>query len=412
MAWLLIRGVGVWGNNVPVTWALDIVGYDWWIGVATGSLAIAAGLLLTGAAWRGPINRLAETVALVSVAAAGLYPIIHLGRPWFFYWNLPYTNTFLLWPQFRSPLFWDAVDIIACLAIALLFWFTGLLPDLACLRDRAMERALAQPDGSAGHVRRLRAQIYGIVAMGWRGSVIHWRRWNDAYRMIAAFALVLVVSLQTGAAVMFAGSVEPGWHNALLPLQYLLGAPLAGGAVLGMLLAVMAWLLPLDGLIGRRQFDCMAILLLALGLAGLYCAGLEAATTWLTGSAFDRAVLARRFAGAHGWSGWAALLGQFASVQLFWFRAARRSAAVLFAVGALVAFGGWADHFMVIVVTLQHDFLPSSDHPYAMDLVGVATFLGTTGLFALLFLLFVRFLPVVSIAALRHPSHAVLPPHV
>jgi len=405
VAWLLWEGVGVWGNNVPVTWALDIVGYDWWIGVATGSMAISALMLLSGVEWRGAVNRMAETTALLAVAAAGLYPIIHLGRPWFFYWNLPYPNTFLLWPQFRSPLYWDAIDIVSFLGIALLTWFTGLIPDLASMRDRAVE-AMQRGEGREGaFTRRLKARLYGITSLGWRGSVVHWQRWEHASRIMATFGLVLVVSLQTGAAVMFAGSVEPGWHDAMLPISYLFGAVFAGVGIVGAMLVVVRAVFPLRPLITPRHFAYLAGMLLALAVINLYCYAASFGFTALVGNGFEHGVLGRRFDGPHAWATWAIIVCSLIPPHIFWFPPARRSGLLLAVVGVLVAFGVWADHFMVIVDTLQHDFLPSSAHPYAMNLVAVATFLGTVGLFLFLVLLFLRYIPVASIFGLSRMMH-------
>ncbi|MGI4801593.1 MAG: NrfD/PsrC family molybdoenzyme membrane anchor subunit [Janthinobacterium lividum] len=401
VAWLLYEGVGVWGNNVPVTWALDIVGYDWWIGVATGSLAVSAMLLLFGAEWRGAVNRIAETIALLGVVAAGLYPIIHLGRPWFFYWNLPYPNTFLLWPQVRSPLFWDAIDIVSFLGVAFLFWFTGLIPDLASMRDRAIEAMIAG-EGKTGHfTRRLKAQLYAIPALGWRGSVSHWRRWEHTYRALAVVGLVIVLSLQTGAAVMFAGTVEPGWHDAMLPIAYIVGALLSGVAVTATLLAVVRFVLPYKPLIMPRHFDLLAWLMLALSLMFLYCDVCSFGATALFGSDFDQGVLTRRFQGDHAWATWGSILLSVAPTQLFWIPLFRRTSWIVGLVGILVAFGGWCDHFMLIVITLQHDFLPSASHPYAISAVGMATFVGTAGLFLFLFLLMLRYIPAISVVNLR-----------
>ncbi len=396
--WLLVQGVGIWGNNVPVTWALDIVSYDWWIGIASGGLVVSAMLLLLDAEWRGALNRITETMALVSAAAAGLYPIIHLGRPWFFYWNLPYPNTFLLWPQVRSPLFWDAVDIISYLLVCLSFWYVGMLPDLAAMRDRAIERL---HDGPGQELCVLRAQLYGIAALGWRGSALHWQRWMQAYRTIALFGVLLVVSLQTGAAVMFAGTVEPGWHDALLPVTFLFGAIFSGVAMVAVLAVVLRNVFGLTPLITPRHLDLLAKLLLALGLVSLYCYAAEFGTTWLTGNGFDRGVLARRFDGPHAWSTWAIIACALVPVHLFWISRARRSGVALLLVGLLVSAGMYADHFMVIVITLQHDFLPSAAQSYSVDLWGVATFAGSVGLFLALLLLFLRYLPAVSIVELR-----------
>ncbi len=401
VAWLLYEGVGVWGNNVPVTWALDIVGYDWWIGVATGSLSVSALLLLLGVEWRGAVNRLAETVALLGVSAAGLYPIIHLGRPWFFYWNLPYPNTFQLWPQVRSPLFWDAIDIVSFLGVAFLFWFTGLIPDLAAMRDRAIE-LMYQDEGKPGaFTRRLKARLYGIPALGWRGSVTHWQRWEHSYRAIALLGLVVVLSLQTGAAVMFAGTAEPGWHDPMLPISYIVQALLSGVAVTGTLLAIVRFVMPYKPLLTPRHVDLLAGLMLALALLFLYCDMCSFGGSALYGSAYDQGVMARRLHGSHAWATWGSILCSVLPPQLFWIPALRRSGLVFGLVGVLVALGSWCDHFMLIVITLQQDFLPSASHAYAISVVGLATFIGTAGLFLFLFLLALRYVPVISIVNLR-----------
>ena len=407
LCWVLYEGVGVWGNNIPVTWALDIVGYDWWIGVACGGLLVSSMLLLLGARWRGAVNRITETMGLISAAAAGLYPIVHLGRPWFFFWNLPYPNTMLLWPQFRSPLYWDAIDIISFLGVCLSFWYVGLIPDLATMRDRAIDRVEWEFGRPGGWTRLLKAQLYGIAALGWRGSVGQWQRWWHTYNTLAVCGIVVVLALQTGAAVMFAGTVEPGWHDTLQPVVFLVGALLAGVGMVAALLVMLRIVFPLSHLIVERHIELLSILLLGLGLAMIYCYGAEFGTVALSGTSFDHAVLTRRFTGEHAWAAWAIIACALLPVQLFWLRPLRRSAGTLLVVGVLSAFAMWADHFTVIVVTLQHDFLPAIAHPYAMDLVGVATFLGTIGLFLLLLLLAVRYLPVISLVGVRRSFLAV-----
>ncbi len=390
VAWLLYEGTGIWGNNIPVTWALDIVSYDWWIGIASGGLLVSATLLLTDLAWRGALNRITETMALIAAAAAGLYPIIHLGRPWFFFWTLPYPNTLLLWPQMRSPLYWDAVDIVSYLLVCLSFWYVGLLPDLATLRDRAV-----------GRRRMTRAQLYGIFALGWRGSAVHWHRWTLVYRVIALFGALLVVSLQTGAAVMFAGTVEPGWHDVLMPVSFLAAALFAGIAMVSVLTVLIRSVYPLQPFITERHLDLLGKLLLGLGLVNLYCYATEFAVSATLGTGYERAVIARRFAGANGWSGWMIIGCALLPVQLLWLGFMRRSAPILAGVSILVAAGMWADHFMVLVITQQHDFLPSAAHRYDIDLWGLGTFAGSCGLFVALLLLATRFLPMVSVHEIR-----------
>ena len=395
---VLFEGVGVWGNNVPVTWALDIVSYDWWIGIASGGLLISAVLMLFGTEWRGALNRLTETGALIAAAAAACYPIIHLGRPWFFYWNLPYPNTFLLWPQFRSPLYWDAVDIISYLLIALTFWIIGLLPDLATLRDRALERAR---ETGQGHTR---AVLYGIAALGWRGSARHWHRWLQAYRTVAVAGVLLVFSLQTGAAVMFAGSVEPGWHDPLLPFAFVAGAIFSGVGFMAAAAVAMRWVFRLRSMITDAHLEVMAWLLLLLGLVNLYCYADELFTTLLGNDPYDVAVLGRRLVGPHAWAFWDIVILALLPVHVFWLKAARRSGLAIGLVGVAVNSGIFGDHYMVIVTTLQHDFLPAAAHDFSTAIGGVATFAGSVGLFFALALLGLRYLPIVSIVEVRRLS--------
>ena len=399
LGFLFWDGVGIWGNNIPVTWALDIVGYDWWMGVACGALLTSAMLLLLGSEWRGALNRVTETVALLGACSAGVYPIIHLGRPWFFYWNLPYPNTLALWPQFRSPLYWDAVDIISFLGIALSFWYIGMLPDLASLRDRAFERALA---AGGGFWPMLRAQTYGVLALGWRGSASHWQRWSHSYRTIALLGVLVVIALQSGAAVMFAGTVLPGWHDTLEPVSFLAGALLAGVAVVAVLAVLMRWVFALQPLITPRHLDVLGRLLLGLTWLNIYCYAWDFFMTGLTGDAFQVAAMGRRVgSGSHAWAWWAIVGCALLPAQLFFVPPLRRSPVILAGLGALIAFAMWADHFMVIVDALQQDFLPSSFHLYTIDAWGVATYAGSVGLFLVLLLLFLRYMPVVSIVETR-----------
>ncbi|MCJ2026242.1 quinol:electron acceptor oxidoreductase subunit ActD [Methylobacterium sp. J-067] len=403
LCYLLYEGVGIWDNNNAVVWALDIASYDWWIGVACGSLLVSGILLLLGVEWRGPVSRVAETVGLLATAAAGLYPIIHLGRPWFFYWNLPYPNTFGLWPQFRSPLLWDAIDIVSFLVLALSLWYIGLLPDIACLRDRAYAEAARQIEAVAPTRKTalLRARAYGILASGWRGSAAHWQIRGQAYRIVALLGVLLVVSVQTGASVMLAGSVMPGWHGTLMPVSFLVHAVLSGVGVTAALMMLVRGVYGLSSLVTDRHLDVLARLMLCLGCASAYCYGAEIFDTFLAGDAAGRAVLMRRMEGGHALAFWAAVIGLTLPPQAFWSARARRSPLILAVVGLLVAAGAYADHVMILVVTLTQDFLPSSRLPYSIDHWGVATFVGSIGLFLTLILLFVRYLPSVSITEIR-----------
>jgi Ni/Fe-hydrogenase subunit HybB-like protein len=402
VGYLFYEGVGIWGNNIPVTWALDIVGYDWWIGIATGALGLSAMLHLTDRAWGPAIARTADTVAVLAAAAAAIYPIIHLGRPWFFYWNLPTPNTMELWPQFRSPLYWDAVDILGYLTVSLTFWYSGLLPDLAGLRDRAIDRI---HDGTGSRFARRVAQLYGIAALGWRGSATHWHRRAGARRLIAMLGLLVVVSLQTGAAVMFAGSLEPGWHDTLRPVEFLVAALFSGVAATSVVIVVVRQAFGLGGLITENHLDRLAWTMLALGLLDLYCTGTGLFSTLVGGDSFAVQSLAQRLHGPHAWAFWTMVGAALLPAHLFWLRSARQSPPLVLIIGALVCVGSWADHFMVIVDALQHDFLPSADHPYSIGLWGAATFAGSCGLFCLLLLLAIRLLPVLAVSDVKALSH-------
>jgi Ni/Fe-hydrogenase subunit HybB-like protein len=401
--WLLFEGVGVWGNNNAVVWALDIASYDWWIGAACGSLLVSATLLLLGAEWRGAINRVAETVALLCTCAAGLYPIIHLGRPWYFYWNLPYPNTFSLWPQFRSALVWDAVDIVSFLVVCVSLWYVGLLPDLAALRDRAFADALRQRDERAltRGLAMMRARTYGLLASGWRGSAAHWQLWLQGYRTIALLGMMLVVCVQTGASVMFAGSVMPGWHDTILPVTFLVNAVFSGVGLTGAIVVLIRAVYGLDGLVTERHLALLARLLLGLGCASLYCYATEFFSTFLHGDPYERGVLTRRVAGEHAAAFWTVLTCLLLPAQVFWWERARRAPLAIAGVGILVAVGAYADHVMVLLVTLGQNFLPAAHAPFRETVWGIATFAGSVGLFLVLLLLFLRYLPAVSITETR-----------
>ncbi|WP_428375746.1 quinol:electron acceptor oxidoreductase subunit ActD [Lichenicoccus sp.] len=415
LGWLLYEGTGVWGNNIPVTWALDIVSYDWWIGIACGALLVSSAMLLFGTPERDALNRITETVAVLAAVAAAVYPIIHLGRPWFFYWNLPYPNTMLLQPQVRSPLFWDAIDILAYLTISVSFWATGLLPDLARLRDRASER-ITEGDPDYENRRRLRARLYGVAALGWRGSAMHWHRWRQAMRCLAVLGLLIVPTLQSGAAVMFAGTVLPGWHDTIMPVSFLVGAVFSGVAAVALVSIVARSALRLQRSIDARPLALLAWLLLGLGLAELYCEAAGIYATLLGGDSTEIASLHRRLAGDQAWAFWTMLAAGPLAAQLFWLPFVRRSAAAIASLGASICLGMWADHFMVIVPALEHDFLPSSAHAYTIGFWGLATFAGSGGLFLFLLLVLLRILPAVVLslrtqqdphpaAQFKSPSH-------
>jgi Ni/Fe-hydrogenase subunit HybB-like protein len=399
---LFWHGVGMWGNNIPVTWALDIVSYDFWIGIACGALLTACALALRGDQDFVTLQTLSATLAVLAAAAAAVYPIIHLGRPWFFFWNLPYPNTFGLWPQVRSPLFWDAIDILAFLGIAIPFWYLGMLPSLARLRHEAFAR-VEEIDGAG----TLRAQLYGIAAIGWRGAASHWSRWLDAYRVLALCGIGVVVVLQTGAAVMFSGTLEPGWHDTLMPVEFLAEAALAGTASL-LVLATAINIIEGGSAISLRQLDTCAWAMLAAGTLAGYCFALSQLTAAYGGDPAEALALHRRMAGPQSWSFWLLIFAALLPVHFLWIHTLRRSAIVRLVLGLLVAAGIWAGHYMVIVATLQHDYLPVSTHPYRTGVWEWTTFAGTAGFFLSLLLILLRLVPAgaASPAARARPDPA------
>ncbi len=384
---ILTEGIGVWGNNIPVGWAFDIINYVWWIGIGNAGTLISALLLIFRQRWRNALNRFAETMTLLAAGCAAIYPMIHLGRPWFFYWTLPYPNTMLLWPQFRSPLVWDALAIIVYLLLSLMFWYLGMIPDLAAIRDSARGR--------------IRQRIYGIAALGWRGSSRHWGRWRQAYIILAALAVPLVVSVHSGVGMLFSVGIEPGWHTTLLPVFFVAGAMYSGFAVVLLIAVTLRHAFAIKHLVTERHLDALAKLLLATGLGTAYGYAAEMLFSWYGGDAFDHSVMMDRFFGPYAFSFWLVMLFNVISIQPLWFARVRRSPAALFVISLIVAIGMWFERFMIIVVTLHHDFLPSSAHTYRATFWEIATFVGTLGIFMTIMLLFVRYLPIMSITEER-----------
>lgn len=407
--YLLATGIGIWGNNIPVAWAFDIINFVWWIGIGHAGTLISAVLLLFRQTWRTSINRFAEAMTLFAVACAGLYPILHLGRPWIFYWLMPYPNTLGLQPQFRSPLVWDVFAVSTYATVSLLFWYVGLIPDMATLRDRARSR-FAQ-------------HAYGILAMGWRGSTKHWHRYQTAYLLLAALATPLVVSVHSIVGLDFAVSVVPGWHTTIMPPYFVAGAIFSGFAMVMTLAIPLRIVYHLEDFITLRHLGNMAKVMLVTGLIVTYGYAMEAFYAWYSGNPYERYVMINRALGPYWWSYWALLICNFAIPQLFWFRAVRRNVPLLFVISIIVNVGMWLERFVIIVISLHRDYLPSSWQMYYPTFWDFAQFFGSMGLFFTLLFLFIRFLPVISIFELRElvhetsgnhgdtPSHEPLPSH-
>ena len=390
-ACLLVTGVGLWGNNVPVAWAFDIINFVWWIGIGHAGTLISAVLLLFRQEWRTSINRFAEAMTLFAVASAGLYPILHLGRPWVFYWLMPYPNTFGLWPQFRSPLIWDVFAVSTYATVSFLFWYVGLIPDLAVLRDRA-KRPFTQI-------------VYGILAMGWRGSAIHWQRYETAYLLLAGLATPLVVSVHTIVGLDFAASIVPGWHQTLLPPYFVAGAIFSGFAMVMTLAIPLRAVYGLEDFITLRHLDNMAKVILATSLMVGYGYLMEVFCAWYSGNQFEWYVTLNRAFGPYAVYYWALVVCNIVVPQLIWFRGVRRSVGTLFVISLVVNIGMWLERFVIIVISLHRDYLPSAWEMYTPSPWDFAQFLGSIGLFLTLLFLFVRFLPVISIFELRELVH-------
>jgi Ni/Fe-hydrogenase subunit HybB-like protein len=384
---LFVRGVGVWGNNNVTGWAMEITNFVWWIGIGHAGTLISAVFLLLRQHWRTSINRAAEAMTLFALASAAIFPLLHMGRPWFFYWFVPYPSTLGVWPQFRSALVWDFVALGVYGLASLLFWYIGMVPDLATLRDRA---------------RRRGAQVaYGLLSLGWRGSARHWRLHETTYFLLAALVTALVMSVHTITSLEFATTVVPGWRNTMFPPYFVAGAVFSGLGMLAIMAILLRKVFALHDFITPQHWQSLARLLLAssLLLAASYL--IEAFMAWYGGSIHDRAVMGRRLAGdllPH----YLILLGATVVLpQVFWLRRARASMAMLFIVSAVGIAGMWLDRYIIVVTSLERDFLPGAWHVFSPTIWDWATFAGSIGLFLSLMLLFVRFLPVISIHEMR-----------
>ncbi len=385
--YLFERGIGIWGNNIPNAWGWPIINFVWWIGIGHAGTFISAFLVLMRQEWRTSINRFAEAMTLFAVACAGLYPLLHLGRPMVFYWLLPYPNTMGVWPQVRSPLVWDVFAIGTYGTISLLFWYIGLVPDLATLRDRAESRA--------------KKLIYGAMAFGWRGSAEQWKHHQTAYLLLAGLATPLVISVHSIVSLDFSVSQVPGWHSTIFPPYFVAGAIFQGFAMVLIIALPLRHYLDLEEMITTRHLEIMAKLMLVTGLIVTYGYVMEIFMAWYGGDHFERYMWKNRMAGPYWWVFWGTIVCNSIAIQALWFRRVRRSVYALFVLGVVISVGMWLERHMIVISSLHRDFLPSSWALFEATLWDLATFAGTIGLFALLNLLFIRFLPVISISEIR-----------
>jgi len=384
VAWLFVKGIGVWGVNVPCGWGFDIINFVWWIGIGHAGTLISAILFLLKQEWRTSINRFAEAMTLFAVACAGLYPLLHTGRPWLAYWLMPYPNTMGLWPQFRSPLIWDVFAVSTYATVSLLFWYVGLIPDLATMRDRAKNRILQV--------------VYGMLSLGWRGSAMHWNRYETAYLLLAGLSTPLVVSVHSIVSFDFAVGIIPGWHTTIFPPYFVAGAIYSGFAMVITLAIPTRALYGLEELITDRHLDNMAKVMLATGLIVGYGYMMEAFIGWYSASDFEGFMIYNRMTGPYWWSYWMLILCNVVTPQFLWSPKIRRNIPILFVISLIVNVGMWLERFVIVVTSLHRDFLPSSWGMYYPSAYDWMTYIGTIGLFLTLMFLFLRALPAISIA--------------
>ncbi len=400
ITYLLFKGIGIWGTNIPVGWAFPIINFVWWIGIGHAGTLISAILLLFKQDWRTSINRFAEAMTLFAVLCAAIFPVIHTGRPWLAaYWLFPYPNTMGLWPNFRSPLIWDVFAVSTYGTVSAVFWFTGLIPDLATFRDKTTSPILKK--------------VYGVMAMGWRGSAMHWARYEKAYLLLAGLSTPLVLSVHTVVSFDFAVSVLPGWHATIFPPYFVAGAIYAGFAMVLTLAIPLRAIYKLHDFITMRHIENMAKITLVTGLIVVYGYACEAFFGWYSGSEYERFMLKNRmYYGPMAWSYWLLLICNFLVPQILWSKRLRRNLTAIFIVVMFVNVGMWLERFVIIVTSLHRDFLPSSWEMYYPTFWDFLTLAGTIGLFLTLMFLFVRVLPLISVFEMRTllPDAKVTPP--
>ena len=385
--WLFYAGIGIWGVDWPVVWGFAIINYVWWIAIASGGTFISALFYLTEVEWRTSLNRIAETMTVFAAACAGIYPILHLGRPWLFYWLFPFPNTMTLWPQFRSPLLWDFFAIFTYVTSSILFWYLGLIPDLATIRDRAETRG--------------KQILYGAMALGFRGSDRQWRHYHVTYGVLAAIMAPLVISVHSIVGLDFAGAATVGWHSTEFPPFFVFGALLSGFAMVLLLAVPLRRLLGLGDFITGRHFDVLCRLLLVSSLCLAYAYVMDAFAVFYGGDRAEKRLFIDKISGSYAAVYWATILLNVVLPQLMWFKRLRLNEALIMLVCFGVIVGMWCERYTIVVMSLRRTHLPSAWGNYHATFWDWATLFGTVGLFVLGILLAVRFLPVISMFEMR-----------
>jgi molybdopterin-containing oxidoreductase family membrane subunit len=387
IAWLFWEGVGIWGNNIPVGWGFPIVNFVFWVGIGHAGTLLSAVLSLARQRWRTSINRAAEAMTIFAVMCALVFPGIHVGRPWLAYWMAPLPNQMGMWPQFRSPLMWDVFAVSIYGTVSLIFWYLGLVPDLATIRDRARTR--------------IRKMAYGLFALGWRGSHRQWLHYERAYLLLAGLATPLVLSVHSVVSFDFATAQLPGWHTTIFPPYFVAGAIFSGLAMVITLMVICRVAFKLEHLITLLHFDRMARLILATGSMVGYAYATEFFIAWYSGNPYEGFTFYNRAFGPYAWAYWTMVTCNVVVPQVFWFKRARTSIPVLFVASLLVNVGMWFERFVIVVTSTHRDFLPSSWAYYRPTLWDGLTLLGSFGLFFTMFCLFVRFLPMVAMSEVK-----------
>ena len=388
---LMVKGVGIWGIRVPTAWGFAIVNFVWWIGIGHAGTLISAILLLLHQKWRTSINRFAEAMTIFAVMCAGMFPLLHMGRPWLFFYLMPYPNPMWLWPQFRSPLIWDVFAVSTYFTVSLLFWFVGLIPDLATLRDRAQNK--------------VSKMVYGMLAMGWRGSAMHWFRYETASVLLAGLATPLVLSVHTVVSFDFTIGIVPGWHTTIFPPYFVAGAIYSGFAMVLTLAIPVRKIYHLEDLITNRHLDIMAKVMLATGLIVAYGYASEAFMALYSADQYERFMMINRLVGPYAPIYWLLIACNILIPQTLWSNRLRRNVPWLFFISLVVNVGMWLERFVIVVISLSRDFIPSSWAMYYPTKWDWATYAGTIGLFFVLFYLFIRFLPMISVVEMRALLH-------
>ena len=393
----ITTGVGVWGNHHPTMWGWDIINFVWWIGIGHAGTLISAILFLMRQRWRTAVNRAAEAMTIFAVMCAGIYPGVHVGRVWFDWWLFPIPTYQGLWPQFRSPLMWDVFAVSTYFTVSVLFWYVGLIPDLATMRDRAKTK--------------VKQFIYGFFALGWTGSNRHWSNYEKAYLILAGLSTPLVLSVHSIVSLDFAVSQLPGWHTTIFPPYFVAGAVFSGFGMVLTLLIPLRSMCHLEDIITKRHIDVMCKVTLATGCIVSYAYVMEFIIAWYSGSAMEKFHFMNRALGPMWW-GWVMMMGCNMIVpQLFWFKKVRNNLVLVFIMSIFINIGMWFERFVIVVVGLYREFLPSNWGYYMPTWVDICTYLGTFGLFFTCFLLFMRFLPMIAISEVKGVTPEADPHH-